>query len=341
MDKVFARQILPILLAIGLLWYVLKDVPLAQLAEQFHRANYRWLFIVAGLTSLYFIVRPLRWRLTLQALGYHPSFFRTTVALLAGTMASMIVPGAGELTRCGTLQRTDGVPLAQSLGSVVAERVIDVIMLIVLVGLTFLFEFKRVGQYITNLLTPVASRFTPEGKSGINLLISGLLLLAISIALIFWLVKTKAFQEHRWVVRAVAIGRNIGKGFLSIRQLKRPKLFIALTIGSYVLSFSITYALFFASAQTVFLPPTAALTVLTVSSLGGLAVPTQGGLGTYHFLVSRVLILYGMKETDSVIVATFMHAIGFGINLLLSSVSFLIIPFLLKHRSTQLNKQTA
>ncbi|GAB3500782.1 lysylphosphatidylglycerol synthase transmembrane domain-containing protein [Spirosoma knui] len=340
MNKVFARQALPILLAIGLLWYVLKDVPLTQLAGQFRRANYRWLFIVAGLTCLYFIVRPIRWRLTLQALGYRPSLFRTTVALLAGTMASMIVPGAGELTRCGTLQRTDGVPLAQSLGSVVAERVIDVIMLIVLVGLTFLFEFKRVGQYITNLLTPVASRFIPEGKSG-ALLISGLLLLAISIGLVSWLLKTKAFQEHRWVIRAVAIGRNIGKGFLSIRQLNQPKLFIALTISSYVLSFSITYALFFASAQTVFLPPTAALTVLTVSSLGGLAVPTQGGLGTYHFLVSRVLILYGMKETDSVIVATFMHAIGFGINLLLSSVSFLIIPFLLKHRAAQLDKQTA
>jgi uncharacterized membrane protein YbhN (UPF0104 family) len=110
MNNAFTRQVVPIGLAIGLLWYVLKDVPLNQLAEQFQRADYGWLSLVALLIGLYVVVRAARWRLTLQVIGFSPSLFRTTIALLAGSLAGMIVPGAGDLTRCSTLQRTDGVP---------------------------------------------------------------------------------------------------------------------------------------------------------------------------------------------------------------------------------------
>lgn len=330
------RQVLPIGLAIGLLWYVLKDVPLTELADQFRRADYRWLALVGLLVGAYHLTRAARWQLTLQALGYRPSLFRTTVALLAGTMASLIVPGAGELTRCGTLQRTDGVPMAQGLGSVVAERVIDLFTLAGLVGLTLLLEFDRVGQYMANLLAPVRAWFTSGSQSGLWLSIA---LLGGGIAVgLYWLAKQQAVRQHRLSIRLLGIGRGIGEGFMGLRQLRQPGLFVALTLLTEVLLFLITYVLFFASAQTNALPPVAALTILTISSIGGLAVPTQGGLGTYHFLVSRVLMLYGMNETDGVVVATFLHAVQVGFSLLLSSLSFLIVPILIRQRSGQVEK---
>ncbi|GAB4026239.1 lysylphosphatidylglycerol synthase transmembrane domain-containing protein [Spirosoma koreense] len=325
------RQALPILLAIGLLWYVLKDVPFSALATQFSQANYGWLAVMGVVLGLYHVSRSARWQLTLQALGYNPSLFHTTVALLAGTLASMIIPGAGELTRCGTLQRTDGVPIAQGIGSVVAERVIDLLMLGALVGLTFLLEFNRVGNYFLQLLAPILEPFTTAGNTGLlglAVLLTGVLFLGM----LYWLFRRSSLGSHPFVLRILAIGQNIGRGFMGIRQLKRPGLFIALTLLSNVLAFLTTYVLFFASVQTVDLPPTAALTILTVSSLGGLAVPTQGGLGTYHFLVSRVLILYGLTETESVIIATFLHAVTFAMNLLLSSASFLVLPLLVSAR---------
>lgn len=337
MNKSFVRQALPILLAVGLLWYVLKDVPLTELASQFSRANYRWLTVVGLVIGLYHLTRAARWQLTLQALGHRPSLFRTTIALLAGSLASMLIPGAGELTRCGTLQRTDGIPLTQSLGSVVAERVVDMVMLAVLIGLTFFFEFKRVGQYIIGLLAPLLTRVAPEGDSRllfVGVLVVGFLLLA----LLYRLFQNQAFQKHPFIIRVARIGREVGQGFMAIRQLERPGLFIGLTIAGHLMAFLTTYLLFFASAQTVNLPPTAALTILTVSSLGGLAVPTQGGIGTYHFFVSRALVLYGFTLPEGAVVATFLHAVGFGINLLLSSASFLIVPFLLRQRSKQLEK---
>ncbi len=330
MNKRLVQQGLPVVLSIVLLWYVLKDVPMAEIGQQFQQANIGWLAISGLIIALYQLVRAARWQLTLQALGYQPSLFRTTVALLAGTMASMLVPGAGELTRCGTLQRTDGVPLAQGIGSVVAERVVDLVMLLVIITLTVMLEFRRVGQYLMDLLTPIASRFT-LGKPSNTLVIVSISLLLLFVGL-YRLFRSEAFWKNRLVIRIVIIIREVKRGFLSIQQLKQPGLFILLTIVNYGLAFLTTYSLFFATPQTTSLPPQAALTILTVSSIGGIAVPTQGGIGTYHFLVSRALVLYGITSTEGVVVATFLHAVQTGFSLLLSSLSFLIVPILIANR---------
>lgn len=331
MNKRLVQQGLPVILSIALLWYVLKDVPLAEIGEQFRQADVGWLAVSGLVTGLYQLVRAARWQLTLQALGYQPSLFRTTTALLAGTMASMLVPGAGELTRCGTLQRTDGVPMAQGIGSVVAERVVDLVMLLVIIALTVLLEFRRVGQYMMDLLMPVARRLIPGKPSTTLLVIVSISLVALFIGL-YHVLRSEAFWKNRLVVRIVTIIREVKRGFLSIQQLKQPGLFVFLTVVNYGLAFLMTYSLFFASSETTTLPPQAALTILTVSSVGGIAVPTQGGIGTYHFLVSRALVLYGMTLTEGVVVATFLHAVQTGFSLLFSSLSFLIVPLLIASR---------
>ncbi|WP_077922199.1 lysylphosphatidylglycerol synthase transmembrane domain-containing protein [Spirosoma sp. 209] len=331
MKKAIVRQIIPIGLAIGLLWYVLDGISLTDLAAQFRQADSRWLALAGALIVGFYLLRAARWQLTLQALGYRPTLFRTAVALLAGAMASMIIPGAGELTRCGTLQRTDGIPLAQGIGSVVAERVIDILMLGVLIGLTLLLEFNRAGQYLLDLLGPSLTRFSIRTDTGLWVGL-GVLTGLVAAGLVYWLARTPAIRQHRLTTRLLGVGRSVGQGFMGIRRLRQPGLFIGLTVLSYVLIGSVTYVLFLASDLTSALPPTAALTILTVSSLGGLAVPTQGGLGTYHFLVSRVLMLYGLNEPEGVIVATFIHAVQIGYSLLLSGISFLIVPILIQTR---------
>ena len=78
---------------------------------------------------------------------------------------------------------------------------------------------------------------------------------------------------------------------------------------------------------------------MAVSGLGTLLVPTQGGVGTFHFVVSRALVLYGLTTTEGALVATFMHAVSFGINLILSSLSFLIVPTLVQQRQEHLKAE--
>ena len=80
--------------------------------------------------------------------------------------------------------------------------------------------------------------------------------------------------------------------------------------------------------------------MLAVAALGGLAIPTQGGIGTFHFLVSRALVLYGLTTTEGALAATFMHAVSFGINTVFSGISFLIIPILVQQRQERLKAES-
>ena len=329
------RKFIPLLLAVALLWYVLKDISVTDLFIQFGRARYGPL-VLAGLVLMgYHLLRAMRWQLMLSAAGYRVSLVRATVAMLSGLLASMVVPGAGELTRCATLKRTDDVPLAQGLGSVVAERVFDLLALVWLVGITFLLEFDRLNRFIASVLnlSATANRF---GLMAV-LAVGGLAIVSFG----WWLLQRPAVRSHPLFGKAAGVVRGLADGLTSIRRLKSPVWFIALTILIQVAGWLTVYCLLLALPQTASLPPMAALLVLTASSVGGLAVPTQGGIGTYHFMVSRVLLLYGLTLPDGVIAATFQHAVLFGINLLLSAIGVLMVSILIRKKPIPLQKSAS
>lgn len=326
MNTSFVRRGIPIILAISLLAYALKDVSFGAIAQQFKQANYGLIGLVGLVFALNYVVRGVRWQQPLMALGYRPTAIHTTVAMQTGVIASMVVIGSGELTRCLTLQRTDGVPVSQGLGSVVAERIVDLLMLVVVLLLTFVLEFGRMQQYLAELSFALPGPY----------LLGGGLCMVLAMGVLLWLsARNVTVRQHPLVVRGLSLLAGFRQGFMAIRQLPRPGLFIFLTVFSQLLVWVATYLMLLAVDSTHNLPPTAALTILAVSSLGGLAVPTQGGIGTYHFLVSRAFVLYGFTVAQGVVTATFLHAIGFGINLLLSGISFLIVPFLLTQRKRE------
>ena len=320
------RRIIPLLLAIALLAYALKDISFRSISREFQHADYGLIALVALVTIIGYFLRGKRWQQPLRALGYRPTAFRTTIAMQTGVVSSMIVLGSGEITRCATLQRTDGVPLAQGIGSVVAERIIDLFMLALVLLLTALLEFNRVHSYFSSLSLRIPNTY---------LIISILGAIGTASLISWWALKNASIRNHPLIDRLINLFQGFSKGFMAIRQMPQPGLFVVLTFLNQIFSWISTYLLLLAVDSVQNLPPTAALTILAVSSLGGLAVPTQGGIGTYHFLVSRVLMLYGLSEIESVATATFMHAVGFAINLLLSSASFLIVPLLITARQAK------
>ena len=327
--KKIVKRVLPILLAIALLAYALKDISFPEMILQFQKANYIWVGFYSLTALLTYYLRGKRWQQPLLALGHNPSAFRTTIAFQAGMTASMILVGSGELTRCATLQKTDNIPFSHSIGSIIAERIIDMIMLLVILLLAFLLELSRMKTYITAL------RFSIPGfVFGVAVAVGILLVITI-----YKLSQKPIIRNNPLIAKAVNFTKGIWQGFSAIRHLPNPALFIMLTLLIQVMGWLSTYVLLHAVPLTQSLPPTAALTILAVASLGGLAVPTQGGIGTYHFLVSRALILYRLSTSEGALVATFTHAVGFSINLLISSVSFLIIPILIQRQQTALSKE--
>lgn len=332
----FLRKVVPWLVAVILLIIALRNVSFEAIRLQFSQANYWFIGVTLLITALNFIVRGWRWQQPLLALGYRPTVLRTTVAIQAGTIAGLIVFGTGELTRCATLQRTDGVPMVQGIGSVVGERILDLLMLIPLLLLATLFEVTRMTAILSGLGIQVK---TPGLWVG-GLLGVGVLGIILGIVGYKWFLRNAAIQQHAMVKKIVTIIQGLWKGFAAVRQLPNPALFIGLTLLLQLLGWSATYVGLLALDSTRSLPPTAALTIMAISSAGSLIVPTQGGIGTYHFLVGRTLALYGFSATEGTIVATFLHAVGFGIGLLLSSLSFLIVPSLVTVDKQETTKAT-
>lgn len=317
----FLKRFLPLGLGILLLIYALRNVSVSAIRQQFQLADYRWIVLTGLLTALTFLIRGARSRQPLLALGYTPTTFRVTLALLAGTLAGMIIPGSGELTRCATLQRTDGVSFSQAIGAVLAERVLDFFVLLGVVCMTFVLEFERLQRYFGGYALRLPS------TTGWWLLISGLL----AVGLLRWSVRRVDFMHPRWqhplVQRAIGFSRGLRDGLLSLRKLPQPGLFVLLTILNQAMAWLMTYCLMMALPTTRALPIRSVLTIETVALLGGILVPTQGGIGTYHLLIGRVLMLYGLPMAQSTVLATFLHAVGFFLNLLISGVGFLMATF--------------
>jgi uncharacterized protein (TIRG00374 family) len=328
------RKLLPFILGCLLLFYALRGVTFKSLLQEFKHVSVELVLALVVSLLIYTILRAFRWRLLLQPLGYKPDLVSLSVALQSAYIGSMILPGGGEITRCLTLQRTDGVPLSQSVGLVVAERVIDLAAMGLLFVVTFSLELKRMQDYMADLPFLFQGNIILWGAGAA--LVVGL----AGFAFWKWWGVTRR-KQSTFVSRLSQLIRGLWEGFIAIRHLKSPLLFVLLTLLMQFVAWVTMYVLLLSLGTTQSLPPTAALTVLAVAALGGLAVPTQGGIGTFHFLVSRALVLYGLSTAEGAIAATFMHGVTFIINIAFSGACFLIIPSLVQQRQEKLRAEQA
>jgi uncharacterized protein (TIRG00374 family) len=287
-------------LAGGLLWYVLKGIDLHILWENIKNANYFWVFLSAAMALTAHWSRAYRWKLMLQPLGYNPGIGKSMIAVLIGYLTNLIFPRAGELARSASLQDLEKVPFEKSFGAVVAERLIDVLVLVLLIGLNLALEFDRLSDFFSELIREKVS--------------NPLLILVVLVGLIgFAVVGFILFRKNKHRFQHIGAYQKISKiieglwsGFTGIRNLKNTKAFIAHTVLIWTLYYFMTWFLCFALPQTADLNPLAGLTILVMGTIG-MAAPTVGGIGSYHFLVGKIVGLYGLNPQDGITLATFLH----------------------------------
>lgn len=322
------RRLLPILLAVGLLVWTLRGVPFSALLGQLRLVSPVW---IAGATLMIVVqtgLRALRWNMMLRSLAYRPSQYRTLIALLSGNVASLILPGSGELTRCSVLSRTDAIPLPQSIGSVVAERLADLLALAVLLLLTLAVQADRLTSYLTQWVRWPAWVSATPARYFVLMAVGGLMLLVASL----WLGQPLGRRLwQRYNLRPKLDG--LRQGLLSITRVRNLPLFILVNLAIHGLSLGFLALLFRALPSTEALSVSAALTVFAVTTLGSLTIPTQASLGSFHFLASRALLAYNVPLTDGVIWATFAHAVLTIPNLVLSLLGFGLAMRVLNQRS--------
>lgn len=313
-------------LAVGLLWLVFKDIDLSQLAETIKKADYRWVFVSACMTLLAHWSRAYRWKLMLQPLGYNPSAFKSTIAVLIGYLTNLVLPRAGEFARSASLKDLENVPFEKSFGAVVAERVIDLLVLALLIALNLLLEFDRLFAFFKDFFAE---------KTGALKILSILAIVGLVVLVIGFRYLRKNDEKLQKIalyakIREVVLG--LWSGFTGIFALKNPWAFIGHTIFIWTMYYGMTYALCIALPQTASLGPVAVLTILVMGTIG-MAAPTIGGIGSYHYLVGNIVSLYGLDQQDGITLATFLHAGPGLIFIIIFGLSALLISFFIRKNS--------
>lgn len=317
------QYLISLAIAGGLLWFVFKDVNITVLLSKFSEANYYWVALSGVLALVAHWSRAYRWKLMLQPIGYNPSAYRTLLAVLVGYAVNLVLPRAGELARCGSLQKLTGVPFEKSFGAVVAERLVDVLVLLLLIGMNLLLEFDRISGFFFELI---------DGKLNNSTLLIGVPLvglLMLTLSFFFYKKNKQKIKQLAFYQQISSIISGLWSGFTSIRNLKNPMAFIGHTALIWLMYYTMTYALCFALPETSGLSPLAGLTILVMGTIG-MAAPTIGGIGSYHFLVGKIVALYGINDQIGITLATFLHSIMGVLFVLIFGLTAFILTFTVK-----------
>ncbi len=318
----FLRYVLLLAIAFGMLALAFRGISVGKIIHQMMQANAFWvlLSIIPSIAAL--ISRAYRWNLLIESTGYSSPLTKTTYSLMVGYFANLAFPRLGEVTRCGALSKAESIPFNVLLGTVIVERVVDIISLLICLLLACILEFKRLGNFLLeNIVDPIVKKFNQSIKS--PFIIITLVALVIFIIFIVRYLNNKKKQSGKESKAALFV-KGLINGLKSVGKLKRPWLFIFHSVFIWVLYFLSMYISFFAFPFTSSLGLSAALFLLVAGGFG-MSAPVQGGIGVYHILVSQGLMLYGLSQQQGLTFATLIHTLSLVTVVVLGSVSLLLL----------------
>ena len=286
LSKRVVKTIFPLILGILVLWLLYKDTNLTDLWNITKSANF---YIIAF--SLLFglagnIFRALRWELTIQSLGYYPKRMSLIYAVMGKYAVNFVLPRAGEVWRCGAVTKYDKVPFSTTFGTLLVDRFFDVVAMGFIIVLCLVLDFNFFASYLQ--MNPTVGASVTSTFSSVWLYISIIMVAAVLYVLfrflpnMFFIKKVKLFY--------LGIKRDI----LIVWKMKQKGLFVIYTFLCWFGYYLYFYLCFYAFGFTEHLGPVAGLLVFAMSRLG-VAAPTQGGIGAWHFMVITSLLVYGVS----------------------------------------------
>lgn len=295
------KVLLPLLIGGAILWWMYRGFDWQLIIDALNGGmDWTWMLLSLpfGITAQVF--RALRWRQALEPLGEKARAHTCVNAIFLSYGSSLVVPRVGELLRCGVLKRYDNVSFSRSVGTVVTERCIDIIIIMILSSITVLMEipvFARIASETGMSLSGTLGQFTTAGY----LVTAACLLLICGMA--WW-----AARKFDIFSRTRAMVKELREGLFSIRYIRRRWLFFVYSLGIWVSYFLHFYLTFYCFTYTENLGFTVALVAFVVGTFAVL-VPTPNGAGPWHFAVKTVLVLFGVSQTDGAIFALIVHTI--------------------------------
>lgn len=279
------KLLLPVLLGGVILYWMYRDFDFKRIESvMLYDMDWTWMLLSLpfGITAQLF--RGIRWRQTLEPVGERPRLSTCVNSIFLSYAASLVIPRIGEFTRCGVLSRCDGVSFPKALGTVVTERAIDTLLVMLITGLTLLAQMRIFGSFFQSTGTSLDSILRNFSATGY--IVTAVCAVAILVLLHFLLKRLAIYNK----VKATLSG--IWQGMISLRNVKNIPLFIILTLGIWGSYFLHYYLTFFCFEFTSDLGLMCGLATFVVGSIA-VIVPTPNGAGPWHFAVKTMLLIYG------------------------------------------------
>lgn len=305
--------VLPLAVGVFLVIYTYNNLSAkdrADAATSIKTANYLYILgaLVVGYTG--FWARAYRWKYTLGHMGYTAPFFVRFTAVCVTYVMNMFIPRSGEVSRAVVMKRYSDVPFDKALGTIISERVVDLILLLVCMGATIAFKFDELRDYIvTNV---------PYQK----LLVYGAAALALfALSLLYYM-----YGRAKWLAKLKLKVAGVAEGAMSV--LKMPNKWPFLLLSLYIWA---TYVLvFYVSIYAI--PQTSGLsfgTVLVAFVAGSLAITfTNGGVGFFPVAVANILAAYDVPYSAGTAFGWIVWVAQVALIIFLGCFSFLALTLL-------------
>lgn len=267
---------------------------LKKLWDDFTSVSMVWMLLVAVAFTMSNLLRALRWQMLLHPMGYRPSLANSFLPILLGYFANLGFPRLGELMRASAMTRYEQIPLEKVFGTLVIDRLMDVLCLLIVLGLAFAFEADTIWSFIHQHRQTSISQ-EPDAQFPQVLRVAAAL--AILSAGILWTLRGR-IRQNSFVQKVQGMLFGFADGLRSVFRMSSPGIFILYSIGIWLMFYLQAFFNLKAFGPTSSLDGQAALMVFVFGTLGFL-IPSPGGMGTYHALCIAALALYGIRGNDA------------------------------------------
>ncbi len=284
-----------------LFYYAIGSQDTSSIWLEIRNANKKWILIAIVCGILSHLARALRWNLLLEPLGYSASVAASFHAVILGYLVNMALPRVGEVTRPAVLSRLENIPFNKLMGTVVIERIVDLLITILIAIGIFIIQFGLISDFCMNLYSQMNSN---------SLLISALVATILIGMGIVAFIKREWFYQLPILTKLKGFVEGLVEGFKTIFNLKRKSQFITYSLFIWVMYFCMPLCIFYALAGTAHLGASAGLTVLLFGT-AAMIIPVPGGIGTFEFLVPKALDLYQITGSIASSYTLITHALQF------------------------------
>ena len=274
------KTFLTIAISLGIaalfMWFALKGMEFKKIAGYFAKANYFWVFVAAVFGLLAYWFRAVRWNLLLEPMGYKISNSNALWTISFGYLMNLTIPRSGELARSTALYGVENVPVEKSFGTIILERVVDLICMMGFLGLTLIFKYDAILSFY-QYVTAEKSKTTEPASNAKWFIIVGI---SVTLGILFFALRKK-LQQFPIYQKVINFAKGILHGLTSIFKLKKKGKFILLSLAIWVSYYLAAYLVCFALPETSDFTIADGFFIIVVGTLG-MMVPASGGIGAFH-----------------------------------------------------------